>query len=76
MRLTWNIQCLDEPCGDVEVPRSRAAVAEVIKRVLPQVHVRAEWLTIVPLGNGRAQVNVSGFGPFGVLQDPDAAIQG
>ena len=69
LRLTWRLPFLGEPCGLVEVPPSRVAIAEAIGRVLPRLTVEPQRLTFVPLGDGRrTQVNVHGFGPFGVLE--------
>jgi hypothetical protein len=75
MHLRWSLPFLEEPNGYVEIERSRTAVAAKIHEVLPLVRVRAETLTFVPLGNGRAQVNVHGFGPFGVVAGDEASSE-
>ena len=64
--LSWHT-IPDTPPGSVEVEKSRLAIAAVIQGVLPRCHVDSQLLTFVPLEDGRTQVNVHGFGPFGVL---------
>jgi hypothetical protein len=66
LTLTWH-NLPEIPAGSVEVAFSRAAIAEAISRILPRLDVSPQRLTFVPIGDGRTQVNVHGFGAFGVL---------
>lgn len=68
MRLSWHLPFLEQPTGQAEVERSRVAIAAVVREILPRLDVHEQLLTFVPLGDGRTQVNVHGFGPFGMLE--------
>lgn len=68
IRLTWHHGFLEPQDGAVQVEGSRQSVSEAISRVLPRVDCQPKRLVFVPLGGGRTQVNVQGFGPFGVLE--------
>jgi hypothetical protein len=66
MSLVWhNLPVVED--GAVGVEFSRAAISAAVGKVVPRLQVDAHLLTFVPIEDGRTQVNVHGFGPFGVL---------
>jgi hypothetical protein len=68
MRLSWHHGFLNPRDGEVEIPASRAAVAEAIGRILPALApVSVDHVSFVPVAPGRAQVNLHMFGPFGLV---------
>lgn len=70
MQLRWHHGFLNPPDGEVEIPRSRAAVAEVVGKVLPNLApIPVDRISFVPRGDGSSQVNLHMFGPFGVVVD-------
>lgn len=70
MRLRWHHGFLNPRDGEVEIPRSRQAVAEAIGKVLPALApIPVDYVSFVPHGDGTAQVNLHMFGPFGEVID-------
>lgn len=70
MRLRWHHGFLDPRHGEVEIPRSRAAVADAIGKVLPALApIPVDRISFVARGDGTAQVNLHMFGPFGEVID-------
>lgn len=72
MRLRWHHGFLNPPDGEVEIEPTRSAIARHVEALFPGMagKVHPELLTFTrPLGqpDGVLQVNVHGFGPFGVI---------
>ena len=70
MQIRWHHASLDPPAGQADIEPTRSAVARQIEQVMPALrgNVRPEQLmflrTDVP---GELQVNVHGFGLFGIV---------
>lgn len=75
LTLTWH-NLPEVPAGSIEVAFSRQAIAEAIQQLLPACRAEAHRLSFVPIGDGLTQVNVHGFGPFGVLRAGPAPAPG
>lgn len=76
MRLSWHHGFLEPRDGAVVLPRSRAAVAEAIGKVLPALApIPVDRISFVARGDGTTQVNLAMFGPFGTLDAGDEAPQ-
>jgi hypothetical protein len=66
MRLRWHHGFLSPPTGEVTLPRSRRAVANVLPALAP---ISIDRISFVPKGDGTSQVNLHMFGPFGEVFD-------
>jgi hypothetical protein len=70
MRIRWNNRLLDPPAGQANIAATRTAVALHIEQVMPALRgsVRPELLTFLRTDTrGELQVNLHGFGPFGIV---------
>jgi hypothetical protein len=73
MRIRWHHGFLDPPDGEAEIYESRTAIARQVEAVFPALagKVSPQLLTFTRSPDAPAgvlQVNVHGFGPFGVIE--------
>lgn len=70
MRIRWHHEFLQPPSGEACIAPTRSAVARQIEKVMPALrgNVRPDALMFLRTGTpGELQVNVHGFGMFGIV---------
>ena len=71
MHIRWQHDFLVPSSGEALIEPTRSAVAQKIGEVMPALRgsIRPEHLMFVRTGvRGELQVNVHGFGPFGIVR--------
>jgi hypothetical protein len=70
MDIRWSHRSLVPPSGHATIEPTRSAVARHIESVMPALrgNVSPDRLTFLRTGTrGELEVNVHGFGPFGIV---------